>query len=126
MEPITLFARIADPAGVVRRLREIATVEIDGADDSWTRAVIGFGDGEDEEDADAVWPRVVGTVSVTEPLGAAMHERSRPKAPDEENEDAEPSTAERVARRALALTAVTARAILEQDTANPEAADTYK
>lgn len=35
MEPITLFARIADPAAVARRLREIApAVEIDGPDDN--------------------------------------------------------------------------------------------
>jgi hypothetical protein len=43
MEPITLFARIADPAGVARRLRELApAVEIDGADDNWRKAVVTF------------------------------------------------------------------------------------
>src|SRR5262249_37443837 len=46
MEPITLFARIADPAGVARRLRELApTVEIDGPDDNWRNAVVTFGKG---------------------------------------------------------------------------------
>ncbi len=230
MEPITLFARIADPAGVARRLREIApAVEIDGPDDDWHNAVVTFGKGrkqrtltfthdpayysepnwsvqmsgmrgyfsrfpdsdrkervlllpssfrfslgtlfepdfdpsggprldvlfaiaemldgvlftpsslrdahgrilfgaggEEEEDPEAVWPRVVGEVSAADPLGATMHERSRPRQPGDEPEGAEPPTAQRVARRALALAAVTARAILEQDVANPEAAGTYQ
>jgi hypothetical protein len=230
MEPITLFARIADPARVARRLRELApAVEIDGPDDAWRNAVVAFGKGkkkrtltfthdpayysepnwstqmsgmrgyfsrfpdtdrkprvmmltsrlrfslgtlfdpdfdpdgdprldvlfaiaelldgvlftpsslrdaggrilfaaggEDEEDPDAVWPRVAAEVPVADPLGAAMHEASRPKPADEEGEAGNPPTAERVARRALALTAVTARAILEQDAANPEASGTYQ
>ena len=43
MEPMTLFARIADPAGVARLLRETArTVEIDGPDDGWRNAVVAF------------------------------------------------------------------------------------
>jgi hypothetical protein len=229
MEPITLFSRTADPAGIARRLRELApSVEIDGPDDSWRNAVVTFkkgrkertltlthdpahyaepnwskqmsgmhgyfsrfpdtdrkqrvlmltttfqfslgtlfdpdfdpeGDprldvlfavaefldgtlftpsslrdahgrvlfgagGEDEEDPDAVWPRVLGTVSLSSPLGAAMHEASRRK-PSEEDEGAEPPTAERVARRALALTAVTARAVLEQDAAGSNATETYR
>ena len=46
MEPITLFSRIADPAGVALRLREIAPdVAIDGPDDAWTSAVVAFGAG---------------------------------------------------------------------------------
>jgi hypothetical protein len=46
MEPITLFARIGDPAGVVRRLRELApSVEIDGSDDNWREAVVAFVEG---------------------------------------------------------------------------------
>ncbi len=230
MEPITLFARIADPASVAQRLREIAPeVEIEGPDDNWRNAVVTFregkdrrtltftydpsyhsepnwssqmsgmrgyysqfpdtdrkhrvilltsslrfslgtlfvpdfdseGDarldvlfdvaelldgvlftpsslrdargrvlfgsgGEDEEDPDAVWPRVVGEVSVSEPVGAAMHEMSRPKPPDDQDEGSTPPSAERVARRALALTAVTARAILEQDAENQEATTTYR
>jgi Domain of unknown function (DUF4272) len=221
MEPITLFARTADPAAVARRLRELApTVAIDGPDDGWRTAAVTFGTGrakrtlrfthdpayysepnwsvqmngmrgyfsgfpdtdrkpqvmtlttslrfslgtlfdpdfnpegdprldilfavaelldgvlftpsslrdargrvlfgaggEDDEDQDAVWPRVIGEVSVSDPLGAAMHEASRPGPPDEEPEAADPPTAERVARRALALKAVTKRAILEQDAA---------
>jgi hypothetical protein len=229
MEPITLFARITDPSGVARRLRELVpAVAIDGPDDDWRNAVMTFGKGkskrtltithdpayysepnwsrqmngmqgyfsrfpdtgrkprvmmlissfrfslgtlfdpdfdpegdprldvvfavaelldgvlftpsalrdargrilfgadEEEEDPDAVWPRVAGEVSVSDLLGAAMHEASRPRSLDEGDEEAEPPTAERVARRALALTAVTARAILEQDTANPDAAGTYQ
>jgi hypothetical protein len=69
---------------------------------------------------------VVGSVHVSDPVGAAMHERSRPRPPGEEPEGADPPSAGRVARRALALTAVTARAILERDTENPEAAGTYQ
>jgi Domain of unknown function (DUF4272) len=230
MEPITLFSRIADPAGVAKRLREIdPSVQIDGRGDKWSEAIITIGKGkkkqtlsfthdpdyyaepnwsgqmngmqgyfsrfpdtdrkakvmllittfkfslgtlfepdydpdgdprldilfqitkfldgvlftpsslrdasgrilfgsggEDEEDPDAVWPRVLGEVPISDPRGAAMHDKSRPRDADEEDEDAEPPTPQRVARRALALTAVTARAILEQDTANPEAKKTYK
>jgi uncharacterized protein DUF4272 len=230
MEPITLFARIVNPGGVARRLREVAPeVEIEGPDDNWRSAVITFregkykrtltfthdpayysepnwssqmsgmrgyfsrfpdtdrktrvmmlttsfrfslgalfdpdfdpeGDqrldvlfavaelldgvlftpsslrdargrilfgsgGEVEEDAEAVWPRVAGEVSSSEPLGAAMHEMSRPKPPDDGDERSDPPTAERVVRRALALTAVTARAILEQDVENQDATATYQ
>jgi hypothetical protein len=50
-----------------------------------------------------------------------MHEKSRPRDPSEgPGEDAAPPSAERVVRRALALVAVTGRAILEQDDANAE------
>jgi hypothetical protein len=46
MEPITLFSRNADPAGVARRLRELAPdVEIDGPDDAWTSAIVAYGGG---------------------------------------------------------------------------------
>jgi len=230
MEPMTLFARIADPAGVARRLRELApSVVLDGPDDNWRSAVIAFGKwwnkrtltlthdaayyaepnwstqmsgmrgyfagfpdterkplvmalttslhfslgilfnpevrpkgdprldvlfaivqlldgvlftpsalrdahgrilfgagGEDEEDPDAVWPRVLGEVSVSDPVGAAMHEKSRPKPLGEENAGGEPPTAQRVARRGLALVAVTTRAILEQEGANANTRATHK
>jgi hypothetical protein len=230
MEPITLFARTVDPAGVARRLRELVpTVQIDGPDDAWQNAVVTFGKGNkkqtltfthdpdyysepdwsrqmagmrgyfsrfpesdrksrvmtltttfrfslgtlfepdfdpkgdsrldvvfavaefldgvlftpsslrdaggrilfgaggaDDEDPQAAWPRVVGEVDLTTPRGAAMHEASRPKPAGEDAPGPEAPTAQRVARRALALTAVTARAILEQDTANPEALKTYQ
>lgn len=230
MEPITLFSRIADPAKVARRLRELApTVKIDGPDDTWRNAVVVFGKGrqkrtltfthdpayysepnwstqmsgmrgyfsrfpdtarkqrvlmltttfrfslgtlfepdfdpdgdprldivfaitelldgvlftpsslrdaqgrilfgaggEDEEDADAVWPRVLAEVSTADPLGAAIHETSRPKQAESDDDASNAPSAERVARRALALTAVTARAILEQDISNPEAHQTYQ
>jgi hypothetical protein len=44
MEPVTLFARIADPAGVARRLRELAPgVEVDGPDKDWRNARVTFG-----------------------------------------------------------------------------------
>lgn len=87
--------------------------------DAQGRVLFGAG-GEDEEDPDAVWPRVLGEVSVTNPLGATMHEMSRPRAP-EEDDVVDPPTPDRVARRALALTAVTVRAILEQDKDNANA-----
>jgi hypothetical protein len=231
-EPMTLFARIADPAGVARRLREVTPkVHIDGPDDSWSKAVVTVGSlwnkrtltlthdpsyysqpnwskqmngmhnyfsgfpqtdrkeralmlpstfrfslgilfrpdynpegdprldvlyavaesldgilftpsalrdargrilfgagGEDDEDPGAVWPRVIYEVPVSEPLGAAVHEKSRPRAPEDEPADADPPTPERVARRTLALAAVTSRAILEQDAAKqiPEAAEGYQ
>jgi hypothetical protein len=42
-EPVTLFARIADPAGVARGLRELVPdVRIDGPDDNWRRAVVTY------------------------------------------------------------------------------------
>src|SRR5262245_4512485 len=44
MEPMTLFARIADPAGVARLLRErVPTVAIDGPDATWCNATVAFG-----------------------------------------------------------------------------------
>lgn len=44
-EPMTIFARIADPAGVARLLRERApTVGIDGPDEAWANAVLTLGD----------------------------------------------------------------------------------
>src|SRR5207245_2862267 len=47
MEPITLFARIADPAAVARLLRKrVPAVAIDGPDDDWRNAVVTFGEGE--------------------------------------------------------------------------------
>src|SRR5262249_19666341 len=82
--------------------------------DARGRILFGAGGG-DGEDPHALWPRGVGEAPISEPLGAAMHEQSRRKPPGEANENAEPPTAARVARRALALTCVTARAVLEQD-----------
>jgi hypothetical protein len=209
MEPMTLFARIADPAGVAGLLRErVPTVEIDGQDGGWSNAVVTFGTrkltfthdpayyaepnwsvqmngmhdyfarfpetdrkdralmltttftfslgllfdpdydpeddprldvvfavaefldgvlftpsafrdargrilygagGEDAEDPEAVWPRVIAAVK----FGNA----AAPKPSTDEPPTPRPTPA-RVARRALALTAVTARAILEQGGVN--------
>jgi hypothetical protein len=73
-------------------------------------------DSPEEEEPAAEWPKVRGSVSMSSPAGEWMHEKSRPRTAEEgPYEDAEPPTAERVARRALALAAVTGRAILEQD-----------
>jgi hypothetical protein len=229
-EPITLFARIADHAGVARRLRELApAVEIEGPDDHWRSARISFGkwwkkrtltllhdpdyhaepnwsaqmngmqgyfsrfpdtgrkrqavmlpttfryslaarfdpdpdpggdprldvlfavaelvdgvlftpsalrdargrvlfsaEGAAAEDPAAAWPRVIAEVPVSDPLGAAAHEATRPRAPDDEDENADPPAAERVARRALALAAVTARAILEWEAAEHDVAGKHR
>lgn len=38
--PLTLFARIADPDGVLRILREAGEVAVDGTDDAWSAAVV--------------------------------------------------------------------------------------
>jgi hypothetical protein len=81
--------------------------------DARGRILYGAG-GEEEEDPDAKWPRVVAEVSVADSRGGAAHEASRPKSPAEDDLSQAPSV-QRVARRALALTAVGARAILEQD-----------
>src|SRR5262249_26111839 len=44
MEPINIFARSDDPAGVARLLRDRARhVEFDGPDDDWRQATVGFG-----------------------------------------------------------------------------------
>jgi hypothetical protein len=128
----TLFDPDFDPEGDPRLDVVFAVAELlDGVlftpsslRDAHGRVLFGAG-GQDEEDPEAVWPRVVGEVDLSSPLGAAMHEASRPRPPDEADEDAEPPTAQRVAQRVLALTAVTARAILEQDVANPQAQQTY-
>src|SRR5262245_63561165 len=49
MEPITLFARRADPAAVARRLRQLAPdVQINGPDDRWTDATVTFGKGKEK------------------------------------------------------------------------------
>jgi hypothetical protein len=71
--------------------------------------------GEHEEDPQAAWPRVIseGPVGVAEGDGEDGHE------PD-------PPTAERVARRALALAALTARAVLEEDARAPDAAERHR
>lgn len=228
MEPITIFARIADAAAVVRLLREIAPeVEIDGSDDDWRQAIVTFSkrksvrtltfkndpnyhaepnwseqmsgmrgyfaqfpdterkplvmsltttfrfslgslfepdfdpagdprldvlfavaelldgvlftpsslrdksgrvlfsaDGESDEDPDAVWPRVLGEVSL--PPGAAAHEPSRGAESADESETAEAPSPTRVARRAIALGVVTMRAMLEQEAHEPTAPQTHK
>jgi hypothetical protein len=229
-EPITLFARIADPAAVARFLRERypENTAIDGPDATWLNATVTFGEGDeaesitlthdpayysepnwsrqmrgmrgyfsrfpetdnrarvltlttslrfslgvlwdhhfdpesdprldvlfavaelldgvlftpsalrdargrvlfaadpDEEDPAAAWPRVLGIVGPDDPASQVMHELSRPKSSEDEDPEVVPPTPERVARRALALTAVTGRAILEQDVANPIAVETYR
>jgi hypothetical protein len=58
MEPITLFSRIADPAKVATKLRELSpTVALDGPDDQWRRAVVRVGEGQSPTTALAMWNR---------------------------------------------------------------------
>ena len=83
--------------------------------DARGRILFGAG-GADDEDPEAVWPRVMGAVSLSDPMGKEMHHRSKPN-PDSSESTEAPSPL-RVARRALALCAVTARAILEQHPSN--------
>jgi hypothetical protein len=94
--------------------------------DAAGRVLFGAG-GEDEEDIDAVWPAVIGEVRASTPAGAAMHEASRPKSA-EEGAGGHPPAAARVVRRALALTALTTRAVLERDAAQrvPLVNETYQ
>lgn len=82
--------------------------------------------GKSGENPDAVWPRVAAEVSIASPVGAAAHEMSRPKPPEDEADTADAPAAGRVARRALVLTAITAHAILDRDTANPRHAKSIK
>jgi hypothetical protein len=94
-----------------------------GLRDAHGRMLFGVG-GESEEDPRAAWPRVIATAPV-QAAAAGGHEDA-----DEEDEDDEdeidPPTAERVARRALALAALTARAVLEQDARAPDAAERHR
>ena len=228
MEPMTIYARINDRAGVVRRLRELVpTVKIDGPDDDWNSATVTFtkwlrkrtltfhydadyhaeptwstqmngmeryfsrfpeterkstalllmttfrlclglmfdpdydaddprlevvyeitslldgvlfspsalrdargrvlfgAGGWDEEDPQAAWPKVIAEVNIARPATAVSGEV--PPAGETEEDRIEPPDEQRVARRALALTAVTTRAILEQDaqSGNPHTQETY-
>lgn len=72
-------------------------------------------EGEEFEDPEAKWPRVAAEVSIEESQGGTGGE----------NEPSDPPTAERVARRALALSAVTVRGILEMELQDARAGDTY-
>lgn len=83
--------------------------------DARGRTLCGAG-GEEFDDPDAVWPRVLAAVDISDPLGQEIHHQSKPN-PDVDDATEAP-TALRVARRALALCAVTARAILEQHPSN--------
>jgi len=68
-----------------------------------------FGADEAEEDPNAKWPKVIARVSIDKPVG--------PRNPEESETATNAPSAERVARRALGMTALTVRAIIEQDAA---------
>lgn len=228
-EPVSIFARIVDPAGVARRLREVApSVEIDGPDGAWNNAVVrvkkwwktrsitfthnpeyysepnwskqmdgmsgyfsrfpdteqkwkalslpttfkfsigtlvdpdfteddprlailfevasvvdgvlftpsalrdshgrvlfGAG-GEDDEDPTAVWPKVIAEVQI-KPRGESPGEVASPSvAAEDDDPPIDPPRAERVARRALALTAIAARGLLEHNTNEPDRMTTFQ
>ncbi len=115
----TLFAPDFDPSGDPRLdlLYSIAEV-LDGVlftpsslRDAHGRILLSA-DGEDNEDPDAVWPRVAAEVSVDDML-------------EEEELPPDPPSPERVARRALVLAAVTVRGMLEMELENPTVGDTY-
>ncbi len=77
------------------------------------RRVLFSAGGEEDEDPRAVWPKVLRTFSALEPPGDEWHRRTKPN-PDVDDATEAPD-AIRVTKRALALCAVTARAILEQN-----------
>jgi hypothetical protein len=74
-------------------------------------------------DPDAAWPRVVGEVNVGPPRAATAASGGPDAGEDEDPEAAAPSAA-RVAMRALALAALTARGLLEVDRNDPDPART--
>ncbi len=77
------------------------------------RRVLFSGGGEEDEDPRAVWPKVLRTFSALEPPGDEWHRKTKPN-PDVDDATEAPD-AIRVTKRALALCAVSARAILEQN-----------
>ena len=79
-----------------------------GLRDARGRILYGAG-GEEIEDPDAKWPHVIAAVDIAE-----YQSMEGPAEP------ADPPNAQRVVRRALALSAVTSRAMLEQETKNSE------
>jgi hypothetical protein len=80
--------------------------------------------GEAEEDPEAIWPQVLGKVSL--PPGRAPHEPSRSGESGDESDTAEAPSPVRVARRAIALGVVTMRAMLEREAHEPTAPQTHK
>lgn len=75
-------------------------------------------DGAAREDPRAAWPRVVATVPVAGEAGGDED--------DDVEEEAEPPSAERVARRALALTALSVRGGMENDARDPRTPAMYQ
>ena len=80
--------------------------------------------GPDSEDPDALFPHVVAPGQEPDP-STLPPPNPTPRQPGEEP-DFDPPMPMRVAVRALALAAVTGRAMLEQDLANPDAEPTYR
>lgn len=77
---------------------------------------------EDDHDPEAVWPKVIGRLHID---GSALSSKGEEEE-YVESEEFEPPAADRVARRTLALAAVTMRALLEQDAHDPEANEVYQ
>ena len=80
--------------------------------------------GEDEEDSDAVWPKVIAEVSINVPVRSSTSRETAIALSDTENIVA--PNADQVARRALVLAALTARAMLEQHPENLDTLRTWK
>jgi hypothetical protein len=74
----------------------------------------------EEEDPSARWPKVIASV----PL-AGTDEDSLYFGPDQDG-DVDPPSPDRVARRAMALATLTARALMEEDADEPDAQETYR
>lgn len=87
--------------------------------DSHGRILLSSG-GPQNETPNAVWPKVVAEVQATHENGLFTFENQNEEIFEAEAVDNGSPSAQRVAKRGLAMTAVTARAILEQDLANPE------
>src|SRR5262249_14579124 len=79
-----------------------------------------------EVDADAEWPKI-GRLVETAAFGAKAGHGEKPAVTEEDEWQAEPPSAERVARRAVALMILSARAVVERDHAkSPQVGKFYQ
>jgi hypothetical protein len=79
-----------------------------------------------DDDAEAVWPRVMLEVRTSDPVWKEIHERILPTAPGDSGPVEDAPSAERVATRALALAVLTARAMLEGELEAERAPEVYE
>lgn len=130
----TLFEPDFDPSGDVRLDIVFNIAEMldgvlftpSGLRDANGRILLSFD--EDEHDPEAEWPQVLLSVSQADFVSLVEGfdgDESREE-DDRDQEEQEPPTSARIARRAIALCAVTMRAMLEQDATDPDAQETYR